>query len=332
MDNLQYSVGVDIAKDKFDCCFSQSNSQRIISIKSTKAFSNCPKGFEAFLSWINTHKSQGASTVVVMEATGVYYESLAYFLHKNSELDISVLLPNKVKYYFKSLNVKTKTDKVDAQMLSQLGLERRLNNWKPISYKLRTIKQLSREYRNLKSTLNKLKNQRHALEHSFEPNAMSLRLLNQRITLAENQCLELTVALKNIVFEDVFLQSKVENICTIPGIGFMTAITIIAETNGFNLIRNAKQLCSYAGLDVRHNQSGTKSGRSRISKKGNRYMRQAMYMPALTASKKISHLSQFYQRINDKNKCKKIGLIAVSRKLLILIYILWKNDEVFIPR
>lgn len=129
--------------------------------------------------------------------------------------------------------------------------------------------------------------------------------------------------------EDPYLADKIEKITSIPGIRFLSAIAIIAETNGFILIQNAKQLVSYAGLDVVHNSSGLKTGKSRISKRGNKYIRLALYMPALSASKYINQLKQFYDRVNEKNSCKKIGLIGVARKLLVLVYTLWKNDEYF---
>jgi transposase len=73
-------------------------------------------------------------------------------------------------------------------------------------------------------------------------------------------------------------------ICTIPGIALLTASTILAETNGFELIKNKRQLVSYAGLDVRERQSGTSiNGKSRISKKANKCLRKAMYFPAWIA-------------------------------------------------
>ena len=59
------------------------------------------------------------------------------------------------------------------------------------------------------------------------------------------------------------------------------------------------------------------------------YIRQALYMPALSSSRLIPALANLYKRINEKNKCKKVGLMAVSRKLLILTYTLWKNEENF---
>lgn len=329
MEIFKYSLGIDISKDKFDCCLSYSDQVGSINSVSEKIFNNNQKGFESLLDWIRSKSRQGVPVVIVIEATGVYYENLAHFIFDNSSYNISILLPIKAKYYFKSLALKTKTDKVDAKLLSQFGLERRLPIWEPSSSNIRSLKQLSREYRDLKISINRHKNRLHAKQNAYKTNPLIIKLLKQTIKQLETQCLQLELELKILVQEDSFLSEKIDKICTIPGVRFITAINIVAETNGFKLIRNAKQLCSYAGLDVKQNISGGKSGKSVLSKRGNKYIRQAIYMPALSASKHINHLSKFYKRINEKNKCKKVGLLAVSRKLLILIYILWKKDEIF---
>ena len=94
---------------------------------------------------------------------------------------------------------------------------------------------------------------------------------------------------------------------------------------------NAKQLTSYAGLDIVHNQSGLSIRKTRISKKGNRFIRQSLFMPALSACKHNRKLKLLYDRLVLKKNVKKIGIIAVSRKLLILIYTLWKNNVQYIP-
>lgn len=329
MEILFYCVGIDISKDKFDCCISYTGIHRTIKVVAYKKFANNVNGFNSFNNWLNSKTSVGISIKIIMEATGVYYESLAHYIYENTNHKVSVVLPVKAKFYFKSLDVKTKTDKLDSKSLAQYGLERHTTHWEPASNKIREIKQLSRQYRDLKISLNREKNRLHAKQRAYKTAPLVIKCIKQNIKLMENQCLALEVELKNIVLEDEFLNSKLEKLCSIPGIGFITAISIVGETNGFKLIRNAKQLASYAGLDISHNMSGNKTGKSRISKKGNKYIRQAIYMPALSASKRIETLTQFYNRINLKNKCKKIGLVAVSRKLLILTYTLWKKDEYF---
>lgn len=117
---------------------------------------------------------------------------------------------------------------------------------------------------------------------------------------------------------------------SIPGIGKSTATTILAETNGFELIRNKKQLISYAGLDIREKQSGTSiKGKPRISKKGNKNIRKKLHFPAMTAVKINKNHQELFQRITDKIGVKMKGLVAVQRKLLELMYILFKNKTFY---
>jgi transposase len=329
MKIIRQSLGIDISMNKFDCCLGNTTDERAFFFPHEKTFTNDLQGFQNLLNWIEAKVNVNLPLSIAMEATGVYYENLAYFLNDNSNYEISVILPAKVKFYFKSLSHKTKTDKIDAIMLCQYGLERRLNIWKPANYKIKEMKNLSREYRDNKRMINQLKNQLHAKTSSYKPSPSLIKRLKKKIELIEIQCLEIEAELKTTAIDNEFLRDKVEKICSIPGVGFITAISVIAETNGFALIRNAKQLTSYAGLDIQLNDSGNKSGKSRISKKGNRYLRMAVYMPALSASRLNQHLIDFYARVNSKNKCKKVGLIGVSRKLLILIYALWKKDEFF---
>jgi len=74
-----------------------------------------------------------------------------------------------------------------------------------------------------------------------------------------------------------------------------------------------------------------KKGKTSISKKGNTFIRKALFMPALSACRANPQMKVFYQRLVSKGKNKKLAIIAVARKLLLLIYTLWKSNSVFIP-
>jgi len=99
----------------------------------------------------------------------------------------------------------------------------------------------------------------------------------------------------------------------------------------FELVTNQKQLASYAGLDVVFHDSGIKKGISSISKRGNKFLRKAVFMPALSACKHNHKMKELYLRLVTKGKNKKLALIAVARKLLLLIYTIWKNNTEYIP-
>lgn len=164
MKTLKQSIGIDVAKDSLVCCIGSLDQDRGQVFSKTKSFSNGPEGFGQLLNWAAISKCEDA--IFVMEATGVYYENLAYWLDGHDK-KLSVLLPNKVKHFAKSLNIKTKTDGVDAQVLSKIGLERSLTHWKMPSKLMREIKFLSREHREAKAKLVVIKNQLHAKGHSY---------------------------------------------------------------------------------------------------------------------------------------------------------------------
>jgi len=132
------------------------------------------------------------------------------------------------------------------------------------------------------------------------------------------------------VKSDDFLWERVEKICEVKGLGIITIATIIAETGGFKLFTSRSQLVSYAGYDVIEKESGTSvKGNPKISKKGNRFIRRALYFPAISTVKHEPQFQQTYERIVVKTTIKKKALVAVQRKLLLLIYALFTKNEAY---
>lgn len=113
-----------------------------------------------------------------------------------------------------------------------------------------------------------------------------------------------------------------------PGVGLLTAAIVLSETNGFELIRNKRQLTSYAGLDVKEKQSGTSvKGKATISKKGNKYLRKAMHLPALAAIRHDERFKAIFARLVAKHGIKMKATVAVQRKLLEMIFTLATKKE-----
>ena len=312
-------------------CFSQLDSQQHVSIKGTRKFSNTLQGWEALHRWIGRfRKHPEVPLVVVVEATGVYYEGFAYYF-KEQGFNLNVVLPNKSRHYAKSLNVKTKNDQVDAMVLARMGLERNMPIWKGMSPLMLIIKQLCRQRNALQSMRTTVSNQLHAHTHGQAPQKTIIQSMQQHLKFLDKQIKQIETELKQKYAQDPELQKRVDNVCSIKGVALMTALVVIAEANGFDLIENKAQLVSYAGYDVVENQSGTSlNGKTRISKKGNAHIRRALYFPALTAAQHEPKLKGLYERIHEKNpKVKMIGAVAVQRKLLVLIYTLYKKNQPF---
>lgn len=126
------------------------------------------------------------------------------------------------------------------------------------------------------------------------------------------------------------LKMKTDKVTTIPGIGFITAIIIISETHGFALITSIKQLVPYAGLDIKIREPGKWGGKSRITKNGNVHIRKALYFPSYSSIKYSETNRVFYDRLFEKKGKSMIAATAVQRKLLGLIYTLWKNNTTYV--
>jgi transposase len=267
-----------------------------------------------------------------MEATGVYYEELAYFLNEKGE-KLSVQLAQKMKYFAKSNNLKTKTDKVDSKVIAEFGIEKNLKGtdfWIPPSEDFKMIRNLTREHTSLKKVQSAAKAQLHALNHSHKPYEEVVNMKKEQIAFYEQQIKKTKKEILKLVKTDNELYEKIKKIETTKGIGFMTIITVLTEVNGFLLFTSIRQLVSYAGLDVVEDSSGNHKGRTKISKKGNARIRSALYMPALNAIQYNKDLQTFYERVTDDREVKQQGVVAVMRKLLIIIYTLWKKNEEYI--
>lgn len=320
-------VGIDISMDDFHACIKLRTETDDIKIKGTRTFENTEKGFKECLSWALKQQKGNCSLRFIMEATGVYYENLAYFLYANDQR-VSVVLANKIKNYVKSLNVKTKTDKVDSKVIAGFGIERKLEDWQPMSPVYKNLRDLCRELLSIKKEKQRAKSQLHALEKAHEKLDTILKLKREQINFFEKAIKLIRKDIKATIDKDAVLKEKVRKIETAPGLGFETVVILICETNGFALFNNIRQLVSYAGMDVTHNESGKYKGKTRISKRGNARIRQALYMPSMSAVRANEPIKELYERVNERNPdIKRKGIVAGMRKLLILTYTLWKKDE-----
>lgn len=321
--------GIDVAQKELVVSLGRMYDDLTLEIYAHKSFPNTSNGFVALLEWIKKLTNEAVEVGYVMEATGVYHESLAYLLHQQNR-KVSIVLPNKISNYFRTLDVKTVTDKTASEAITRFGLERKLDNWKPPSPTFKKLRQLTRERDQLVQTRTAAKNQLHAEQTEAEPNKSSVARVKKQIAFLDKQEQEIKTEIAGLVNKDDSVKKKIKRITSIPGVGLLTAATVLAETNGFELIRNKKQLTSYAGLDIKEKQSGTSvKGKPRISKKGNKYLRKAMHLPALAAIRSDERFKAIFARLVSKHGIKMKAAVAVQRKLLELIYIVYKTENLY---
>jgi transposase len=311
--------GVDISKDFFDVMSSKGDYFQLL---------NDEKGFKKFT------KSIAKESLVVMEATGYYHYRLAQYLYEQGYI-VSVVNPLSVKRFIQMKLSKIKTDKSDAKAICEYAVSNEVPLYtakdKSQAECLQLIRLIDTYLKHRTAIKNKLHGEKvlgipsKAVYHSLN---RSLKAINKEIELLEKRLIELVKEHQ---------QSQLTLLKSIPGMGVKTAIMLIVMSDGFNRFENAKQLCSYAGITPIIRESGSSiRGRSRISKMGNKKLRNLLFLCSFSAYKHNKACKEIYDRIVSKGKSKKLALIAVCNKLLKQAFAIAKSglpyDENFVSK
>ena len=271
-------------------------------------FKNDASGFKLFL------KSLPKKTLVVMEATVYYHYLLAQFLFKQSVLVSKVNLLS-VKRFIQMKLAKVKTDKSDAKAICEYGQINEVRLYNALTAVQSECLQLFRLMDSYLKKRTATKNKIHGEDVLGIPSKYVYRSLTRIKKYLDKEILGIETKLLSLVKQDQQVQLTL--LTSIPGIGLKTALFMIVITDGFEKFENSKQLCSYAGITPTIRESGSSvRGRSRISKVGNRKMRNLLFLCSFTACKHNKGCRDIYERIVNKGKSKKLALIAVSNKLI----------------
>jgi transposase len=324
---IKQAVGIDVSHKKLDVSLGRMDSQTLTEVYAFKRFDNTILGHMALVLWVKKYTVSDVNLCFIMEATGVYHEILAHFLYEK-EYEVIVEMPNKISNFFKTLAVKTVTDKSMSEAIALYGLEKNPSVWTKPNKEYRSLRQITRERDQLVGERTVIKNQMHAEEVEAYPCDQTIDRMNIRIAMLNRQIKEIEAEIAQKIEQNAEIKENVTLATSIPGIGLLSAAIILAETDGFALITNKRQLTSYAGLDVKLKDSGTSIHfKPRISKRGNKYLRKAMYFPALTAIQHNEKFKNTYIRIVSKTGIKMKGGVAIQRQLLELVYTICKTKK-----
>jgi len=314
-------VGIDVSAKTFDVCI--YSEQKGTSVK--KKFSNTAKGHESFMS-----RLRGADTEVriCLEATGIYSLDLAFAL--SSEFKIMVCNPRSSSAFHKALMKRAKTDKVDAEVLCQYCQKMDFVQWQPPEQNLIELRAITRRIQVLKKDLTCELNRQHAATSTITTPLYVLKDIEESVTVMRDRIKKLVTYATELITESTVLRTKYELLLTIPGIANLTALYLVSEIMYLPKHIDVRQLVAYAGLDPRPFESGTSVKlNTRISKKGNKFLRKTLYFPAIVAMRNNDNIHQYFLRLVKKGKTKKQAIIAIMRKLLHAIYGMFKHNSKF---
>jgi transposase len=266
---------------------------------------------------------------VCLEATGVYYLDLAIALH-DAGIRVMVLNPKASHHFAQVLLRHSKTDTVDADTLAQYAERMPYQPWvRPLNEAL-ALRAFARRLHALTRAKAAAKNQLHAI--TFGPNTPKAIARDLKLAIAqlEKRIQGLTREALAFIALHAPLKQPFALLLTVKGIGETSAIALLGELLLLPAGLTHKQWVKFAGLDPRHFQSGKSiDKRARLSKAGNRYIRQALYMPALTAKTHDPHVKAYFDHLTANGKKPLQAVCAVMRKLLHAIHGMLKHHQPF---
>lgn len=296
----QNFIGIDIGKDEF-----------FMAIQGQKAVTNYPNNAEGFKICWESNASVFEKSLVVLETTGGYEKPIIQFLQSRS---IAVHRANtrKVKSFIRSYGQLGKSDKIDALGLALYGSERR----KTLSLYTEQVDEDLRELvlrrRELTQMLVQEKNRRQA------PGKLSMRKsFDAMIQAITAQLDEIAQSIVSCCASKPDFDNRAEAIKTVPGIGDMTAVDLLASLPELGRL-NRKQIASLGNLAPHPNESGKKIGYRR-TRGGRESIKPILFMAAMSATRTDTDLGRFYRRLTDeKSKKKMVALTALMRKILVI--------------
>ena len=325
-------IGVDISKKKFTFCLCQSTEQDLHFYTKPKEFENSESGFRHLLEWSGKEVDNSVPYSFLMETTGCYHESLALFLtHKGHT--VFIVHANKAKNFARLNGQRTKTDLVDSKMLATMGCDTaNLKAWPLPDEKYLRLRDMSRLSEQLDKTHAQVLCRMEAVTHSGYVTKSVLKAHKSLLRSIEKVQADNEKDMAELVSSDPVIKARVEIMESIKCVGKKTALLVTAETLGFHQMTSAKQVASYAGLDVKKEQSGGTDKKGHMTKRGNAHLRAALFLPAMVGSWSNPQLMEDYNRICASHpQSKTIALVALERKLLCLMYSLWKSGKQWDP-
>lgn len=311
-------VGIDIAKNSFDIATPLNNGK----FRTKAKLPNNSKGYELLQAWLDTHSEPGAW--VVMEATSVYHQGVADFLHARG-YRVCVVNPAIIHQYGKEELRRVKTDKADAKLIASYAQEKhaRLREWVPEPAPRRNLRALVRRLEDLQEIHQMESNRLDVAEDKVKVSIESV------ISHVKNQIAETRKAIKDNIDDDPDLRQKRDLIVTIDGLGDTTAALILAELGDPLDYKGPKSIVAFAGLNPQGSSSGEWTGPTHISKTGSKRLRTGLYMPGMVGLRHNLVLRELKIRMQAGGKAPKEIICAAMRKLLHLVYGVLKSGKPF---
>jgi transposase len=306
--NQKCYVGMDVSKTILDVY--------ILPDKKYMQFKNDTKGIQKLIGKLKFF----SHAFVVMEATGGYEKLAAQSLQK-ADLSVSVVNPRLLRDFAKALGKLAKTDRIDAEVIALFGEKMQPQANGIYNENQQKLADLHARRRQIIEMITMEKNRLDKASGDLKKSIQRIIKALEKELTAINDALE-----KSIQKDDGYAQ-KNRLLKSIKGVGPVVAAGIIAELPEIGTLR-AKQISALAGLAPYNRDSGTLRGKRTIWG-GRASVRATLYMATLVATRYNPQIKNFYERLCNAGKKKKVALTACMHKLLIIMNAMIKKGELW---
>lgn len=303
-------IGIDVSKDWLDVCFHPDGERSRV------------ENDDAGLQQLRKRCLAATPELVVMEATGRYHRAAHACLH-DAGLSVAVVNPYRSRRFADVLGRLAKTDRIDAEVLAKFGATIRPPASVPPTEIIAQLAEATVARRQIVEARTSLERQQ-----SEASSAVVKAQIEERIELCRRHCKELDQMLSELVRSDPQIARRFEILMSVPGIGPVTAVTLLVEMKELGAA-NAAEVAALAGLAPMNRDSGLLRGRKSI-RGGRSGARNVLYMAAVVAVRRNRDLATFYGRLRQAGKPFKVAITAAMRKLLILANTLLKEDRAWL--
>jgi len=317
-------VGVDISATSFQVTWQHVETGEVGS----REFQQQSRAYQTLVKRLQT-LAPAEQIQVVMEATGNYWLNLALHLHEQG-MGVSVINPQRSAYYAKSRLQRAKSDRIDAQLLCELGQHEMLDLWTPPPTIYHALYQRLTLRQELQDTRTQYSNRLAALRHSPYAQPEIIAAYEQLVTDLQTQIRALHQEIEVLLKKSHEWQIPFQRLCSIPGISTLSAAWILVTTHAFARCQTPEQAVAFAGLAPHERSSGKWQGKRRIGG-GHRRLRSILYLCAGSAIQHNPPIRTFYQRLLRRGKIKQVARVAAARKLLHIAWACVTKDQNFDP-
>lgn len=324
----QHIVGIDVSKAKLDCAWLKDPVK--LKVKSKGGIPNTKAGIETLIAWLESSTQASPEHIlVVMEATGIYHENLAYALFGKG-FKVAVVNPARIKAFGKSLGATHKTDKKDSLLIARYGAAHPPALWSPEPQEIRELKALIARLEALEKDCQREQNRLEKVQISCATEVVIESIRNMIDQLSQEKK-RLENQIDDHIDRHPHLKRDRQLLQSIPGVGPVLSRLMLSVIHS-RAFKNAEQVAAFLGLIPKLVESGVFKGRSALSKQGPASVRAKLYMGAVVASQHNPDIVRQKRRLlaNGKNKMQALG--AAMRKLVHICFGVIKNQTKYSPQ